>query len=172
MPTRIRDGERAVRRRARELALHALFRLDLTGETDPQEVLDTLFQLDLSGESDAEGSPTLAEGGAAPEPIREITCLLVRGTMRRLAEIDPLISVSAEHWRLPRMSAVDRSLLRLAVFEALHADPPTPPVVAIDEAVELAKLYGTEQSGAFVNGVLDHILKSLLHPPEESGQDE
>ena len=81
---------------------------------------------------------------------------LVLGVDTHLEELDALIARYSEHWRLERMAAVDRNLLRLAAYELLYV-PKIPPKVVINEAVELAKLYGTEVSGAFVNGILDRI---------------
>ena len=88
---------------------------------------------------------------------------LVRGTLEHLEEIDALIRRQAEHWRLERMPAVDRNILRLAVFEFLY-ETDVPKLVILDEAIELAKEFGTEQSGRFVNGVLDGILKTQSLP--------
>jgi N utilization substance protein B len=88
---------------------------------------------------------------------------LVEGTLEHLAEIDSIIRRQAEHWRLERMPAVDRNILRLAVFEFLY-ETDVPKLVILDEAIELAKEFGTEQSGRFVNGVLDGILKTQTLP--------
>lgn len=81
---------------------------------------------------------------------------LVTGVAEHQAELDRLIRQHSEHWRLERMALVDRNLLRLALFELLH-QPDIPAKVVINEAVELAKKYGSEESGAFVNGILDRI---------------
>lgn len=81
---------------------------------------------------------------------------LVRGVWEEKETIDRLIKTSAEHWRIERMSGVDRNILRLAVFELIHC-PDIPPRVAINEAIDLGKQYGSEESGAFVNGILDRI---------------
>lgn len=88
---------------------------------------------------------------------------LVEGTLKHLEEIDELIRRQAEHWRLERMPAVDRNILRLAIFEFLY-ETDVPKLVILDEAIELAKEFGTEQSGRFVNGVLDGILKTRSLP--------
>ncbi len=93
----------------------------------------------------------------------EYARFLVTGTLERREEIDRLIAGQAENWRLERMPAVDRNILRLAVFELLAEDD-VPKVVVLDEAIELAKKYGTEQSGAFVNGLLDGLLKARAFP--------
>jgi len=81
---------------------------------------------------------------------------LVAGVADHQEELDALIRRHSEHWRLERMAAVDRNLLRLALFELLY-QPDVPAKVVINEAVELAKRYGSEESGAFVNGILDRI---------------
>lgn len=88
---------------------------------------------------------------------------LVEGTLEHLQEIDELIRRQAEHWRLERMPAVDRNILRLAIYEFLY-ETDVPKLVILDEAIELAKEFGTEQSGRFVNGVLDGILKTQSLP--------
>lgn len=93
---------------------------------------------------------------------------LVRGVHRRLEEIDELIRGESVNWRLERMGAVDRNVLRLALYELLE-DPSTPVAVVLDEAVELAKIYGGEESGAFVNGVLDGIRRRLIRPDPPAG---
>lgn len=86
---------------------------------------------------------------------------LVLGVQRNRSELDLLIRRASKHWRLERMAMVDRSILRLAVYEMLHLED-VPPKVAIDEALELAKRYGAKESGAFINGVLDQIYNDLL----------
>ena len=84
-------------------------------------------------------------------------CLsLYDGVVGHLNDIDQKLSGSAENWRLPRMSTVDRNVLRLGAFEVLHGQD-TPPAVAFDEAIELARRYGSADSPAFVNGVLDRL---------------
>jgi N utilization substance protein B len=92
--------------------------------------------------------------------VREFAQELVDGVRARLERIDGLIAASAEHWRLPRLSRVDLNLLRLATFE-LVARPDVPPSVVINEAIEIARRFGSDDSAAFVNGVLDHIAQVL-----------
>ncbi len=122
-----------------------------------------LYQHELSG--DAADSVVSAFGdGLADEDLgassRSFAERLFRGTLRRRDEIDGLIRSGSAHWRLERMAVVDRNVLRLALFELLE-DPGTPAAVILDEAVELAKLFGGEESGAFVNGVVDGIRRQL-----------
>lgn len=109
-----------------------------------------------------EGEQT-ARRGADLESALEYAKTLVRGTLDHLEQIDTLIRQQAEHWRLERMPPVDRNILRLAIYEFLF-ETDVPKLVILDEAIELAKEFGTEQSGRFVNGVLDGILKSHSLP--------
>lgn len=134
-----------VRRRGRELAMQMLFQHELSGAT--VEEMASRFE-DLE---------------KAPPPAREFALSLVRGVMAHLGEIDEQVARQAEHWRLERMAAVDRNILRVALYELMFT-PETPPAVVIDEAVELAKRFGSEHSGPFVNGVLD----GFLHRHEEA----
>jgi N utilization substance protein B len=90
---------------------------------------------------------------------------LVEGTLAHRAEIDGLIQGQTENWRLERMPAVDRNILRLAVYEMLY-ELEVPKLVVLDEAIELAKRYGTENSGRFVNGLLDGLLRAQRFPGE------
>jgi len=92
--------------------------------------------------------------------VREFAESLVTGTWNRLEILDREIAAAAEHWRLERMAAVDRNVLRLAAWEMLF-HPDTPPAVILDEAIEVAKKYGSEDSGKFINGVLDTIRKKM-----------
>ncbi len=87
---------------------------------------------------------------------------LFRGTVREIDSIDARITRHAEHWKLQRMPAVDRNILRLAAFEMLNTE--TPPAVAIDEALELARRFSGEESVHFVNGVLDAIRREIVSP--------
>ena len=131
------------RREARELALQALYQLDLAGGEDPARSLAHFWtQYDEKRE---------VQGFA-----RE----LVDGVRAHRERIDDLIGTSAEHWRLPRLSRVDLNLLRLATFELL-ARPDIPAPVTINEAIEIARRFGSEDSATFVNGVLDHVAMVL-----------
>ena len=135
----------ARRTKARERALQALYQIDVAAE----------------GIDDA-----LARFWKSFEPVeREVMALaeeLVRGVARHRREIDDAIEGVSQNWRLDRMAKVDRNVLRLAVYELLRTDVPVK--VAINEAIELGKKYGSESSGAFVNGVLDKVAAGL--PPE------
>ncbi len=129
------------RRKARELALQLLYQNDLAG-TPPEEMYARTEEFVLS----------------RPD-VQEYAARLVAGTLARRAELDDILSERSEHWRLGRMPAVDRNLLRLALYELLH-EPETPAPVVINEAVEIAKKFSTPSSGSFVNGVLDGIRRA------------
>jgi N utilization substance protein B len=144
------------------MALQMLYQSDLGGATVPQ-ILHSYEPLELLDRS-RKRSPgeTEAERTRLREAF-EYARDLVEGTTRHLEKIDELIRKQAEHWRLERMSAVDRNILRLAVYELLYEED-VPKLVVLDEAIELAKRYGSEQSGRFVNGLLDGLLKSQDFP--------
>ncbi len=131
------------RHKAREIALTFLYQWDVRGEEVLPE-MDSVLILDRR-----------------TEDVADYVRLIVRGVVAEKAEIDALISAAAEHWSLHRMAVVDRNVLRLAVFEMRFRGDDVPPKVAINEAIELAKRFSTEQSGAFVNGVLDRIRRTI-----------
>jgi len=146
---------RAPRRRSREVALQVLYALDLArrkgkGAHGAQET-----QSDEAGSEPPaqEMFESAAENFELPEGARAFAKELVVGVIACRDEIDALLSRCTQHWRLERMAAVDRNVLRLGGYELLRTA--TPPAVVIDEAVELARRFGGERSPAFVNGVLD-----------------
>jgi N utilization substance protein B len=126
------------RRKAREIALMVLYELEFRSR-DATRVLEEFWK----------DRPTLPE-------VKEFADSLVRGTVDHSPEIDALIAANATHWSLARIALVERNILRLATYELLYRHD-VPEKVAINEAIELAKLYGSEESGAFVNGILDQI---------------
>ena len=128
------------RRKARELALQMLFQHDMSGNT-PEMIIGTFEELQK-----------------AKPNTREFSIRIFRGTVEHLADIDDKIQNQAENWRLSRMAAVDRNIIRMSVYEFLH-ESDTPKLVIIDEAIEIAKKYGTQKSSQFINGILDGILK-------------
>jgi len=120
-----------------------------------KRALDVLFEADLRGRDTVE---TLAEWTArADPPVQEYARSLVTGVAEHGADIDALLSSYSGDWPLSRMPSVDRAILRLAAYELLYC-PDIPAAVAIDEAVELAKSLSTDESPAFVNGVLARVL--------------
>ena len=134
------------RRLARELAVQFLYQFDLSGGS-LEEALPLFWQTQ-SEVSDA-GHKFVEE--------------LIHGVIERRAVIDGNIAKYTEHWDLPRIAAVDRNILRLAIYEMLYRDD-IPPVVSINEAVDIAKKFSTRESGAFVNGILDRVKADLTRP--------
>jgi len=132
------------RHQARQAALQALYLWEI-GRTDAALALDTLF---------AEHRPD------APDNVREFARALVLGTTGEVASLDQLIAAHSAHWRLERMAVIDRLILRMGAWELTHA-PETPPAVVLNEALELARAFGSDDSVRFVNGVLDGIRKAL-----------
>jgi N utilization substance protein B len=128
------------RHKAREFSLQLLFALDF----NPQDIRQTIgmFWSDLS----------------VPEEVRDFSDELVRGVYARLEEIDDMLSRYSENWTIDRMTGVDRNILRMAIYELLYR-PEIPKNVTINEAVEIGKKFGSEDSGAFVNGILDRIAR-------------
>ena len=136
------------RTQAREFALQILYHRDLNPE--PVESLLPSFW---------EATPTLPE-------VREYTERLVQGTLFHLDEIDGVLAKYAEHWELHRMAVVDRNIMRFGAYELLYVED-VPPKVVINEAVNIAKKFSQEDSGKFVNGILDKINHSEARRKEE-----
>ncbi len=134
------------RRRARERALQALYQVDLAG-VSPEQALDFAW---TSGDAD---DPPEADSLAF---ARE----LVAGVVEHRAELDERIDAHSLNWRVDRMPKVDRNILRLAVHELIHRTD-APKRVVLNEAIELAKTYGSEDSSAFINGVLDKVAQGV-----------
>lgn len=131
------------RRLAREIALAFLYQWDLRGA----EVLPELDDLLLRDRR--------------PPEVADYAKELVHGTIEHRDALDALISAAADNWRIERMAVIDRNVLRMAVYEMDKKRDDVPPKVAINEAIEIAKRFSTDQSGAFVNGILDRVRRSL-----------
>lgn len=171
------------RRTAREMAVQMLYQSDLGGSPmahifntfDLTEYLvaeereapgrgaDAAARAAARAEARAEAREDYARRRKRMEEAFRYAQQLVEGTVEHREEIDQLIRSQADNWRLERMPAVDRNILRLAVYEMLH-EQDTPKLVVLDEAIELAKKFGSEQSGRFVNGLLDGLLKHHTFP--------
>ena len=139
------------RRQAREIALQALYQLEINcAESAEQEemyenlALDTAFQ-----EAEAKVS----------QATREFARSLVEGTRAHISEIDACIEEASRDWKLTRMATVDRNIARIAVDEIKFGEPALPPNIAINEAVELSKKYGSDESARFINGILGAMVK-------------
>lgn len=134
------------RRKSREFALKVLFQLDITKE-NPIKALECSKENFLKTKDDD-----------------DFARKIVLGVCEHHKEIDDLIERYSENWRLDRMSVVDRNILRLAVFELLYCED-IPPKVTLNEAIDLGKKFGTEDSGSFINGILDRIQKDFVRKP-------
>ena len=121
--------------------------------------LQMLYQFDLRGVGQQEVAEEFWKDQDPPEEIKAFANQLFAGTVEHLSTIDPLITRNANNWELRRMAVIDRSILRLGVFELLHTED-VPPKVCINEAIELAKRFGDAESGKFINGILDAIHKT------------
>ena len=128
-----------------------------------------LYLIDVNPDAPLEHiQSTIANDLPNPE-LREFSEQLVSGVRAHLSEIDSLIERVAENWRIERMAPTDRNVMRLAVYEMHHLGTPSP--VAINEAIELAKEFGAENSAGFVNGIVDRLTPELLNPPAAPDSD-
>jgi len=134
------------RRRSREFALQVLYQLEIT----KQGALQAMVQL--------------RENFSPEEGEDEFAKRIVLGVMEHRQEIDRLIKERSENWRLDRMTIIDRNILRIAIFELLYCGD-IPPKVTLNEAIDLGKRYGSEESGSFINGILDRIQNEVIQKP-------
>lgn len=141
------------RRRAREAAFQFLYQLDLQ-----HDLGTTLSPAQLA--SKIQGHFDHFE---VPEPSREYGGLLAAGCVTQLTDLNQRLEESAENWKLERISPIDRNIIRIAIFELLHSQD-TPTSVILDEAIELGKQYGTQESAPFINGVLDALARKIRKP--------
>ncbi|MBP2662185.1 MAG: nusB [Firmicutes bacterium] len=132
------------RRKAREMAVQALFQLDFNSGATSEEALNSV----------------LSEREDTNESTRLYAQSLVEGTKQNLAAIDEYISELSREWKIDRMAGVDRNIARMAIYEMRYSQERMQPGVAINEAVELAKTFGTEDSSRFINGILGSIVKN------------
>jgi transcription antitermination protein NusB len=141
-----------IRHQGRELALKALYRIDICGGASTDDL--ALF----------------FENFPADDGARRFAARLVEGVRTEVADLDKLLAGALEHWSIRRLSRVDHNILRMALFELMRMDD-VPARVTIDEAIELAKCYGDQDSGRFVNGVLDQLAGQLelRHKGDDAG---
>jgi transcription antitermination protein NusB len=130
------------RRKARELALKMLYQMETNGE-DPEVALIKY-----------------CESFPYQEAVTDYARMLLAGVKQHRTSIDERIMASSEHWKPERITFVDKNILRIGIYELLFS-PEVPPKVAIDEAIELSKKYGSEDSREFINGILDRVLRDL-----------
>jgi transcription antitermination protein NusB len=124
--------------------------------------LQVLYQDDLNPRHNPDDDQRFVENRLLSPELIEFANALVAGVRRNRPELDQLLAQTADHWSLERMAATDRNVLRLGAYEILYSD--TPRNVAINEAVELAKRFGSKQSAQFVNGILDRLLAGHEKP--------
>jgi N utilization substance protein B len=163
-------GTMGKRREARERAVQFLFQHDLSPPDDLDRALDEFWQTQRAaaiaedkgpatwGQATDLGPPTAAEA-----ETRLFADPLIRGTLAHRDAIDEHIKQHVKNWDFNRIAAVDRNVMRLAIYEMLHRED-IPPVVSINEAVDIAKKFSTNDSGKFVNGILDRVKGGLMRP--------
>jgi N utilization substance protein B len=139
------------RRKSREFALQVLYQLDIT-KSDPTGTL-AQFQDHFSGDGKRD----------------DFMERLVLGVLEHCEEIDRLIEKYSENWRLDRMNIIDRDILRMATYELLYCEK-IPPKVTLNEAIELGKRFGSEDSGGFINGILDRIQNEVMRKSTRTQQ--
>lgn len=160
----------SIRREARERAVQFLFQVDLNPPDNLDEALELFWDSQRRTALALEkGKATWGQPVELPPPtpeeleVRQFAEPLIRGTIAHREEVDAKIRQYALNWELHRMAVVDRNVMRLAIYEMLHRED-IPPVVSINEAVDIAKKYSTPDSGKFVNGILDKVKNDLMRP--------
>ena len=151
---------RASRAASRQVALQVLYAVDLAAARAGDADFDPVA-------AGAEAFEAVADNFDLPEGARAFAKQLVFGVMERRAELDALLGEHARNWRVERMAAVDRNVLRIAVYELLATGTATS--VVIDQAIELARRFGDDPSPAFVNGVIDAVAASVVRPESSAG---
>lgn len=158
------------RREARERAVQFLFQYDLNPTEDLEQSLRHFWDSQRAAAlAEDKGPATWGQKVELPAPSAEEVAMqkfaepLIRGVLENRLALDELIRKYAENWELHRIANVDRNILRLAIYEMQHRED-IPPVVSINEAVEIAKKFSTQDSGRFVNGILDKVKGELMRP--------
>ncbi len=161
------------RREARERAVQFLFQYDLNPPDNLEAALNQFWDSQRAAAiAEEKGAATWGQPVELPPPsadeaaVRFFADPLIRGALEFRDEADGLIKKHAKNWELHRIAAVDRNILRLAIYEMRHRDD-IPPVVSINEAVDIAKKFSTQDSGKFVNGILDKVKGELMRPARE-----
>lgn len=149
------------RRLAREIALQSLYQLQMNEGASRDAIAMAIEEAEHENEAELD----LNDEKISPHYIEE----LVEGTIRHKLVIDDLLSEYLKSWRIDRLSKVDREVLRLATYEMIYRDD-VPPKVVVNEAIDLAKHFGTEESGKFVNGVLGKMIRELDAIKQKSKQ--
>ncbi len=164
------------RREARERALQFLFQHDMNPSENLDDALNHFWDsARISAIRESQSGPSYGAAVELPPPstdeisTRMFADVLVRGVLKHRDALDDVIQRYAQNWDLHRIAIVDRNILRMAIHEILHRDD-IPPVVSINEAIEIAKRFSTEQSGRFVNGILDKVKAETLRPARTSSE--
>jgi N utilization substance protein B len=134
------------RRQAREAALRILYFWEV-GRAEPQSAIEAYFE---------------AHQPDAPDAVIDFATRLVHGTVSEVEALDAAIAANSQHWRLDRLAVLDRLILRMAVWELRH-ETDTPPAVVLNEALELAHLFSTDEAARFINGVLEGVRRAQEH---------
>jgi N utilization substance protein B len=127
--------------------------------------LQMLFQWEMGKQETSRIENGFWPNARAQKSTREFANQLFENAVARAGELDPIISTHAQNWRIERISAIDRAILRLAIAELRTAG--TPPKVVLNEAVELAKKFSSEEAASFINGILDSAMKSFAEKPAD-----
>jgi N utilization substance protein B len=151
-----------IRRQGREFALKIIY--SLQDQEEPVETILADFWRNFRFQNDILGEPIAVADGPLPFEVRRFAEELILGVAENLEKIDQVIEEHSTNWALDRMARVDLSLLRMAVFELLYR-PETPTSVIINEAIEIGKRFGTKETPAFVNGILDKISRVYRPAP-------
>ncbi|HQE91108.1 MAG TPA: transcription antitermination factor NusB [Verrucomicrobiota bacterium] len=158
------------RREARERAVQFLFQYDLNpGEDLPAALAHFWESQRAAAIAEDKGGATWGQPQELPPPtveeleVRAFAEPLIQGALQHRNEVDAVIRKHARNWELHRIAVVDRNILRLAIYEMLYRED-IPPVVSINEAVDIAKKFSTQDSGKFVNGILDQVKGELMRP--------
>lgn len=165
------------RREARERAVQFLFQNDLNPPDNMTAALNQFWESQRAAAiAEDKGAATWGQQTDLPPPstdeaaVRLFADPLIRGAIEKRNEIDEIIRRHTKNWEIHRIAAVDRNILRLAIYEMLFRDD-IPPVVSINEAVDIAKKFSTHESGKFVNGILDKVRSELMRPAREPAGD-
>ena len=158
------------RREARERTVQFLFQHDLSPPEDLERALEEFWQTQRAAAiAEEKGPATWGQPTELPPPTSEeaetrlFAEPLIRGVIQQRPALDEVIMKHVKNWELHRIAAVDRNVLRLAIYEMMHRED-IPPVVSINEAVDIAKKFSTQESGKFVNGILDKVRADLMRP--------
>ena len=124
--------------------------------------MQALFYIDMRDHASLQMLESFCDNFSPPKKVRPFLLSLVNGVLETIGEIDTLIERFSKNWEIHRMSCVDRNVMRIAVYELLYCED-IPPKVSINEAVDVGKKFGTEESGAFINGIMDSIRDALVN---------